>query len=154
MPNSAASLPSCARLLRSAQRSDNSIDSRARFSPVTTPFTSYGVHSSKIITMSESSARWIRIDSSGPRNTLLPSTGEAKVHALLGDLAHRCASENTWKPPESVRIGPSQRDEPCRPPCASITSSARAQPQVEGVAEDDLRAERAVPRGVMPLTVP
>ena len=37
------------------------------------------MHSSKIITTSEPRSRWTCIDSSGPMNTLAPSTGEAKV---------------------------------------------------------------------------
>ena len=54
---------------------------------------------------------------------------------------------NTWKPPESVRMGPSQPMKRCSPPCAAITSSPGPQPQVEGVAEHDLRADLAQLRG-------
>src|SRR5918995_6187602 len=32
-------------------------------------------------------------------------------------------SEKTWKPPESVRIGPSQAEKACSPPSSAITSS-------------------------------
>ena len=71
--------------------------------------------------MSLPSTFWMRIDSSGPRNTFEPSVGAAKV-TPASVILRRCASENTWKPPESVRIGPSQRAKPCSPPWASITS--------------------------------
>ncbi len=118
MPNSAASLlkASCASRERCAQRRLSSIERRA-----TSSVAGYGVHSSKIITMSEWSTLWIRMLSSGPRNTLAPSVGEAKV-TPCSLILRRCASENTWKPPESVRIGPSQRAKPCSPPWSPITS--------------------------------
>ena len=51
-------------------------------------------------------------------------------------------SEKTWKPPESVRIGPSQPMNACSPPSSAITSVARPEVQVVRVAEDD-RARRA-----------
>ena len=60
--------------------------------------------------------------SSGPRNTVEPSVGAWNV-TPCSVIFRLCASENTWNPPESVRIGPSQRAKPCNPPCASITSS-------------------------------
>ncbi len=117
MPNRAASLPSCARRERSAQRRLSSIEVRA-----TSSVAGYGVHSSKIMTMSEPSTFWMCMLSSGPRNTRLPSVGAAKC-TPASVILRLCASEKTWKPPESVRIGPSQRAKPCRPPCASMTSS-------------------------------
>src|SRR5215472_10261455 len=81
--------------------------------------------------MSESSTRWMRIDSSGERNTREPSTGEAKL-TPSSLIRRRSASENTWKPPESVRIGLSQP-----------IMRSRPQEQVERVAEDDLGADVA-----------
>ena len=52
-------------------------------------------------------------------------------------------SEKTWKPPESVRIGPLQPDE--RVHAAEFLDQllARAKVQVVGVAEDDVGPERA-----------
>ena len=116
MPNRAASLPSCARLLRSAQRRLSSIDLRA-----TGSVAGYGVHSSNTITMSESSERCTCMLTSGERNTRLPSVGAAKV-TPSSVILRRLASDHTWKPPLSVRMGPSHLQKPCRPPWASITS--------------------------------
>jgi hypothetical protein len=80
------------------------------------------VHSSNAITMSESSTRWIAIDSSGVRNMRSPFTGDWK--ATPSSLILRKAPRlKTWKPPESVRIGRVQPMKRCSPPCARITSS-------------------------------
>ena len=57
-------------------------------------------------------------------------------------------SEKTWKPPESVRIGPSHAMNACRPPSSAISVLARPEVQVVRVAEDDRRAERAQLVGV------
>ena len=46
-----------------------------------------------------------------------------EAHALVVDAAAVCRSENTWKPPESVRMGPSQPLNRCRPPSAAICSA-------------------------------
>jgi len=73
MPNRALGLPSCARLERSAQRRERRIDS-----PVSRSLAGYGVHSSNTMTMSASSTRWMRIDSSGVSRRRSPFTGEAK----------------------------------------------------------------------------
>ena len=80
--------------------------------------------------------------SSGPRNTLLPSTGEAKV-TPCSVILRWWASENTWKPPESVRIGLVPARETVQAAVLLDDFQARAQIQVEGVAEDDLGAEFA-----------
>ena len=66
-----------------------------------------GVHSSKIMTMSEPSSRCTAMDASGPRNTIEPSTGERK-RTPSSVILRRSPRLNTWKPPESVRMGPSQ----------------------------------------------
>jgi hypothetical protein len=52
------------------------------------------VQSSKIMTMSEPSARCTAMDSSGPRNTGLPSTGERKATPCLADLAQLAEAED------------------------------------------------------------
>ena len=61
------------------------------------------------------------MDSSGPMNTLAPSTGEAKVTpcSLILRISPRL---KTWKPPESVRIGPLQCMKSCRSPCRLMMS--------------------------------
>ena len=64
----------------------------------------------------------MRIDSSGVRKSLSPLIGDENL--TPSSLILRSApSEKTWKPPESVRMGPSQPMNLCRPPCAAITSS-------------------------------
>ena len=66
------------------------------------------------------------------------------------------ASENTWKPPESVRIGRSHAANLCRPPARAITSRPGPQVQVIGVAEDDLASSGGArsSSAVIALTVP
>ena len=49
-------------------------------------------------------------------------------------------SEKTWKPPESVRIGPSQPENACKPPCSETMSSPGSEVQVVGVGEDHVGA--------------
>ena len=57
----------------------------------------------------------------GALAALAPLTGEAKrtPSSAIFLIAPRL---NTWKPPESVRMGRSQPMKRCRPPCARITS--------------------------------
>ena len=65
---------------------------------------------------------WIRMLSSGPMKMRCPSRWLAKV--TPSSLIFRSpARENTWNPPESVRMGPSQRMNLCSPPIARTTSS-------------------------------
>ncbi|MCY1250392.1 hypothetical protein D9M72_640300 [compost metagenome] len=66
--------------------------------------------------------RWICIEISGDRKSLSPLTGDAKV-TPSSVILRRSPSENTWKPPESVRIGLSQPIKRCRPSWALTTSS-------------------------------
>ena len=49
------------------------------------------------------------------------------------------ASEKTWNPPLSVRIGPGQAMNRCRSPRSRDDLLAGAEHQVIGVGEDDLR---------------
>jgi hypothetical protein len=65
----------------------------------------YGVHSSNAMMMSAPSACWIWIERSGVSSTVAPSTSLAKRTPRSEISAF--GSENTWKPPLSVRIGPS-----------------------------------------------
>ena len=70
-----------------------------------------------------------------------PSMWLTKLDAVL---ARRCAalpSENTWKPPESVRIGPSQRHETVQ----AATSRARARRPVAGAGGTRWRGSSARP---------
>ena len=81
----------------------------------------YGVHSSKAMITSAPSAFWISIERSGVSSSTEPSTSFLKrtpwsLISLLG-------SEKTWKPPLSVRIGPSQREKAWRPPSFSTSAS-------------------------------
>ena len=82
-----------------AQRRDISMDFSA-YSCVA----GYGVHSSSTITMSESSAVWICIETSGERNTLSPFRGLRNV-APSSESFRSSPRLKTWNPPESVRIG-------------------------------------------------
>ena len=106
---------------RWAQRSDMRIDFAASSAVAGRPSISYGVHSSNCMTMSEFSERWICIEISGDRNRREPSIGEANF-TPSSVILRIAPSENTWKPPESVRIGLSQPMKPCRPPNLSMTS--------------------------------
>ena len=66
---------------------------------------------------------WISIERSGVRSISRPSTSFLK--RTPRSLISFFGSENTWKPPLSVRIGPLQRMKSWRPPSFS-TSGARA----------------------------
>ena len=63
-------------------------------------------------------------------------------------------SEKTWKPPESVRIGPLPAHEAVQPAELGDQPVAGPEVQVVGVAEHDLRPERRAARpGVSVFTV-
>ena len=62
-----------------------------------------------------------RIDISGVSSSRSPLMGEAKVTPSSRTLRSG-PRLNTWKPPESVRIGAFQPMKRCRPPCAAMTS--------------------------------
>ena len=84
-----------------------------------------------------------------------PSTCERKLDALVVDAHAASPRLNTWKPPLSVRIGPSQPMNACRPPSAAHRLDAGTQRQVVRVGEHDLRAELARARAAcMPFTAP
>ena len=83
-----------------------------------------------------------------------PSMCERKVTPFSSSL-RSAASDITWKPPESVRIGHGQLAKACRPPSAATRSAPGPQHQVIGVAEDDVGAERRAPGpGYIAFTVP
>ena len=76
---------------------------------------------------------------SGVRNSLSPLTGEANF--TPSSLILRISpSDQTWKPPESVRMGFVPALEAVQAAELLDHVQARPQPQVEGVAQDDLRA--------------
>ena len=72
--------------------------------------------------MSEPSSRCTSIERSGDSSTLAPSICERKVTAFSLTLRNS-ASDITWKPPESVSIGPFQPVKLCRPPSAAMRSA-------------------------------
>ena len=78
---------------------------------------------------------------SGVSSSLSPLTGDWKATPCSLTLA-LAPSDQTWKPPLSVRIGRGQPSKRCRPPKRASTSRPGPQPEVEGVAEDDLGAHR------------
>ena len=98
----------------------------------------------------------------------------AEAHALLVDREHRARAlaglrpaplissatvpwpiEKTWKPPESVMIGPSQPMKRCsRPPSSAMQLGPGLEHEVERVAEHHLVAEPRDLRGSSPRTAP
>ena len=78
--------------------------------------TGQATHSSSCMAMSAPMrSAWISMDRSGLSAWREPSMWLAKVTASSLILAMP-ARDMTWKPPESVRIGPSQRMKRCSPP--------------------------------------
>ena len=65
---------------------------------------------------------WICMDSSGPMKMRRPSMWEAKV-TPSSLIFRRPDRENTWNPPESVRMGPSHRMNLWSPPIWRTTWS-------------------------------
>ena len=106
--------------LRRAQRSDSCIERAASSWVVGRPLISIGVHSSNTMAMSEFSARCTCIETSGVRKSLSPLMGEAK-RTPSSEILRRSPRLQTWKPPESVRMGRCQPLKPCSPPSFSIT---------------------------------
>ena len=78
------------------------------------------VQSSSAMAMSERSVSCMSIESSGVRRTSLPSIGERK-RTPSSLMRRRLLRLNTWKPPESVRIGRRQCMKRCSPPWAAMT---------------------------------
>ena len=101
MPNSArpGDALSKARLQRSAQRSDSCI---AR--SISLRSAGNRTHSSSCMAMSEPSRICTCMARSGDNSTIAPSRCERKV-TPCSLILRSVASDITWKPPESVRIG-------------------------------------------------
>ena len=71
--------------------------------------------------MSELSPVWICMLTSGDMKSLSPLTGEANV-TPSSVILRRAPRLQTWKPPESVRMGLCHCSMACRPPKLFITS--------------------------------
>ena len=134
IPNSAWSGRSWAASERSAQRCVRSVAS------ATTARGELGKTGwSKATAMSEPSACWTPTASSGVNRWSDPSRWLRNA-TPSSSTTRRSPSETTWKPPESVRIGPSQSMNRCSPPSRSMRSWPGPQVQVVGVGQDDRRA--------------
>ena len=79
-------------------------------------------HSSICMAMSEPSRSCTSIERSGDNSIFVPSICERKVTAFSVTL-RRSDSDITWKPPESVSIGPFQPVNFCKPPNAAMRSA-------------------------------
>ena len=86
--------------------------------------------------MSEPSASCAPIAISGVNRWVEPSRCERNV-TPSSSTTRRSPSDTTWKPPESVRIGPSQSMNRCRPPSRAIRSAPGPQVEVVRVGQDD-----------------
>ncbi len=84
-----------------------------------------GVHSSNAIMMSAPIVRWMSTTFSGVKKCFEPSMCERNIAPSSVSL-RLSASENTWNPPLSVRIGRSQPLNLCSPPaCSKMLSPGR-----------------------------
>ena len=72
--------------------------------------------------MSEPSSICTSMARSGVSSTMAPSRCERKV-TPSSVILRSGASDITWKPPESVRIGYGQRMKACSPPSAATRSA-------------------------------
>ena len=106
-----------ARRQRAAQRNDSCI-ARSMSARSAGSLT----HSSSCIAISEPSSRCTSMARSGESSTLAPSICERKVTARSVTL-RSFANDITWKPPESVSIGPFQLVNRCRPPSCAMRSA-------------------------------
>ncbi len=90
--------------------------------------------------MSTPRASWRATTFSGVRKWLEPSRWERKV--TPSSLTFRKGARlKIWKPPESVRMGPSQCMKRCRPPNWAMASTPGLQIKVVHVAQDDAGAQ-------------
>ena len=140
MPNSALPRLRAERGLRPLRPAQRQLASPARSPPLGA---GSATHSSSCMRMSESSRSWISIERSGVSRWAEPSRCDWKA-TPSSSILRSAASDMTWKPPESVRIGPGQ--------WRSVQAAERRDPlgagpqhQVIGVAEDDVGAERRAP---------
>src|SRR5436190_20870380 len=85
--------------------------------------TSAGGQMSRHMAISDPSCAWHRATDSGVKRAGEPSYTDRNVTASSSTATIVSRRENTWKPPESGRIGPSQPMKRCRPPRSAIRSS-------------------------------
>ena len=104
-----------------------------------------GVHSSSTMAMLLSSRCWIAMQPAGVSWWREPSVWARKVTPSSW-MVRSWASDITWKPPESVRMGPGQFMNVCRAAEAGDAVCAGADHQMIGVAEHDLGPAR--PHGI------
>ena len=117
IPNTAWSARDRAASDRSAQRWVRAMASSTACGGASAP-----TRWSRTMATSLPSASWMAIARSGVRRIGVPSRCEAKVTPSSSTVRSRPRLK-TWKPPESVRIGPSQAMKACRPPRRAIRSS-------------------------------
>ena len=116
IPNSAWSVRACAPSDRSAQRCV------LRIASSTTARGELGKTGwSNATATSGPNAAWTAIECSGVNRWIDPSRWLLKV-TPPSSISRRSPSETTWNPPESVRIGPFQPMNPCRPPRSRMRS--------------------------------
>ena len=90
---------------------------------------------------------------SGVSSSLSPFTGEAKATPSSLTLA-LAPSDQTWKPPLSVRIGRDQASKPCRPPKWRSTSSPGRIQRWKVLPRMICAPIASSADGITPLTVP
>src|SRR5262245_43849346 len=78
---------------------------------------------SRHMAISDPSSAWHRATDSGVKRARAPSYTDLNVTPSSSTDAIVSRSEKTWNPPESVRMGPSQAMNLCRPPSSAIRSS-------------------------------
>ena len=88
--------------------------------------------------MSTPSACWISTTSSGVSRCSVPPSRWERKRTPSSRMVRRAARLHTWKPPESVRMGPSHAMKRCRPPSSRDQGVTGPEEQVVGVGEDDL----------------
>lgn len=105
------------------------------------------------MTMSELSVVWICMLTSGDMKSLSPFTGLAKC-TPSSVILRMAPSDQTWKPPESVRMGLFHCSKPCRPPKPCITSRPGRIHRWKVLPRMICAPISCRLRGITPLTVP
>jgi hypothetical protein len=121
---------------RRAQRSDSSIDAAA-----SSRVAGYGVHSSNTIAISESSACWTCIEISGVSSSRSPLTGDANATPSSRTL-RKAPRLQTWNPAGIGEERALPAHEAMQAAMRGDHLDPRPQPEMERIAEHDLRAER------------
>ena len=103
--------------------------------------------------MSELRVVWICMLTSGDMNSLSPFTGEAKC-TPSSVILRIAPSDQTWKPPESVRMGLSHFSKSCSPPKLCMMSSPGRIHRWKVLPRMICAPISCRLRGITPLTVP